>query len=175
MEIRAEQASDFDAIRVVVGDAFNSPLEPRLVDAIRATPEYIPELALVAVDDSEHVVGHVMVSHCALVDGDGRRQVCTLSPLAVAPTVQGSGIGSALVRAVVQRADGKGEPLVVLEGNPKYYSRFGFEHALPLGITIHLPDWAPTEAGQVLRLSAYEPSMHGAIEYSRAFDEVIEH
>jgi hypothetical protein len=48
------------------------------------------------------------------------------------------------------------EPLIVLEGSPGYYSRFGIEYAVPFGITIELPDWAPPEAVQVLRLSRYD-------------------
>ena len=82
-----------------------------------------------------------------------------LSPLAVAPDRQRQGVGSALVRAVTQRADERGEPLVVLEGAPAYYGRLGFEPADPLGIHITLPDWAPPEAAQVMRLRAYEPSV----------------
>lgn len=174
MEVRPEQSTDVEAIRAVVAAAFNSPVEARLVEAMRASNEYVPELALVA-EDGGRVVGHVMVSHCSLVDGDSSRTVCTLSPLAVAPDVQSTGIGSALVREVVRRADERGEPLVVLEGNPKYYGRFGFEHAAPLGIRIELPDWAPSEAGQVIRLRNYDPSMRGTIAYSSAFAEVIQH
>jgi putative acetyltransferase len=174
IEIRPERDDDVVAIRHVVADAFGSPLEARLVERIRATPQFIPDLALVAVDGDD-VVGHVMISYCDLVGPESRRQVCTLSPLAVAPARQGDGIGSALVRAAVARADERGEPLVVLEGNPRYYARFGFEHALPLGIEIHLPDWAPSEAGQVIRLRNYDASMQGRIVYSSAFDEVAQH
>ena len=33
--------------------------------------------------------------------------------------------------------------MIVLEGSPKYYPTLGFEYAVPLGITITLPDWHP--------------------------------
>ena len=66
------------------------------------------------------------------------------------------------------------EPLIVLEGSPGYYSRFGFEYAVPLGITIELPDWAPPEAAQVLRRSRYDAGMRGEVEYPPAFNRAAE-
>jgi putative acetyltransferase len=172
--IRAERPGDERAIAEVVEAAFGSPAEARLVAAIRASEEFIPELSLVAVAGTR-VVGHVMISVASLLDGGVRRRVVTLSPLAVAPEVHGQGIGSALVREVTARADRAGEPLVVLEGNPRYYARFGFEHSVPLGIHIDLPSWAPATAAQVMRLSDYDPSIRGRVVYPPAFSDVIEH
>ena len=72
-----------------------------------------------------------------------------------------TGVGSALMRAVIAEAEARGEPLVVLQGHPGYYPRFGFEWSVPLGITMDLPDWAPREAAQVLKLAAYDPAIKG--------------
>jgi putative acetyltransferase len=171
--IRAEQPGDQAWIAGVVEAAFGSPLEARLVEAIRTSPQFVPELALVA-EISGRVVGHVMISGATLEDGESRRDIVMLSPLAVAPDVHRRGIGSALVREVTARADRRGDPLVVLEGSPVFYGRLGFEHAVPLGIHIPLPDWAPPEAAQVLRLAAYEPSLQGRVLYSPAFQSLIE-
>jgi putative acetyltransferase len=173
--IRPETAADRDAIATVVAAAFGSPAEAKLVEAIRASENYVPELALVAELDGR-VVGHVMISHVGLEgDGDrdgserGPRPIASLSPLAVAPDVQRQGIGTALVTAVTAEADRRGEPLVVLEGDPRYYGRVGFEHSVRYGIHITLPSWAPPEAAQVLRLSAYDPSLTGRVAYPPAF------
>ena len=51
----------------VVEAAFGRPGEVRMVEAIRASAGYVPELAFVAEDDGE-VVGHVMLSYV----GSGR-------------------------------------------------------------------------------------------------------
>lgn len=169
MIIRPELSQDFDAIRVVVRDAFDSDVEPKLVDDVRSDTCYRPDLALVAEEDGE-IVGHVMVSHCSLRDGHVVHRVGMLSPLAVRPDRQKDGIGSALVREVCARADAAGDPLVLLEGSPQYYTRFGFVDARTLGITIHLPDWAPAEAGQALPLSAYDPVVRGTAEYPPPFE-----
>jgi len=109
------------------------------------------------------------VSAVGLVDGDTERRVASLSPLAVAPAQQGKGIGGTLVRAVAERVDAAGQPLLVLEGSPVYYSRFGFEPAAAHSITIKLPSWAPPEAAQVLRLHAIDPTMRGHVVYPPAF------
>jgi putative acetyltransferase len=91
----------------------------------------------------------------------------------VTPNRQRSGIGRALVRAALAIADARGEPIVVLEGSPTYYARFGFEPATAYGIEIHLPEWAPPEAAQVVRLASFDPddpSLRGLVVYPVAFD-----
>jgi putative acetyltransferase len=177
ISIRAEQPADASAIAAVVETAFGSPDVARLVEAIRRSPEYVAEWSLVA-DMSGEIVGHVMVSYASLVDDDGggsQHRIAMLSPLAVAPDRQRRGIGSALVRTVSQLVDEAGEPCIILEGSPVYYGRLGFEASAPLGIILPLPAWAPPQAGQISRLSAYEPSLCGEVVYPPAFDAVAGH
>lgn len=191
--IRPETAGDAPAIYDLVAAAFGSEAEAQLVEAIRASPEYHAGMALVAVvrggsgadrrgggagsrhQTRDEVVGHVMISGAALHEGEREHRVVTLSPLAVAPHAQGRGVGSLLVRAVTERADRAGEPLVLLEGDPRYYGRFGFEHAAPYGIEFTLPSWAAPEAAQVLRLRAYDARIRGRVVYPPAFDGVTDH
>lgn len=171
-EIRPERADDpaeVAAIARVVATAFGSPVEAELVGAIRASVNYLPVAALVAVH-GDTVVGHVMISYVGLAGATGQRRIAGLSPLAVAPAAQRRGVGTALVARTVAVADGLGEPLVVLEGSPAYYCRLGFEHSVPLGIEIRLPHWAPAEAAQVMRLSAYDPAITGTVVYPSYFD-----
>jgi putative acetyltransferase len=169
--IRPEAARDHHAIAAVVAAAFHSQREADLVEAIRASPEYIPELALVADMDGE-VVGHVMVSYAALDDGESLHQIFQLTPLAVDPGRQQKGIGSSLVNEVIAAAKAFGAPFVVLEGDPRYYGRFGFEPARRYGIELDLPDWALPEAAQIIVLRDYDPSLRGRVVYPPAFDEV---
>jgi putative acetyltransferase len=170
--VRPETPADHATIAAVVGAAFGSDTEVLLVERIRASPEYIADLALVAELDGE-VVGHVMISGTTLVGDGGERTIVMLSPLAVAPAHQRTGAGSALVRAAVAGTDERGEPLLIVEGDPAYYGRFGFEHARVHGIEIEVPDWAPSEAGQVMLLSSYrpdDPTLRGTVVYPAAFD-----
>jgi putative acetyltransferase len=172
--IRAEAVRDRDAIAEVVASAFGSQSEARLVERIRASPNFVPEWSLVA-EREGRIVGHVMVSFVALYDGDAQHRIASLAPLAVVPESQGRGIGAALVREVTDRAEARGEPLLVLEGSPSYYGRFGFEPSVAYGIEITLPSWAPPDAAQILRLRRYDPSLRGRVAYPPAFDEVTEH
>jgi putative acetyltransferase len=67
--------------------------------------------------------------------------ILMLSPLGVAPAAQGAGIGSLLTRAALAIADARAEPVMVVQGHPGYYPRFGFVRARSLGILPpeHLP------------------------------------
>lgn len=162
VEIRPETPDDRTAIRDVVRGAFaHHPPVADLVDLIRESPGFVPDLSLVACEQ-EVVVGHVMLSRGDLVDEtDSRHEVLILSPLAVAPDRQRNGIGGALVREAVQRADAMGERMVVLQGSPRYYPRFGFRDCRQLGIQMELPDWAPPEAGMAYPLTMYDESIRG--------------
>ena len=171
MIIRPEREADQETIGRLVTSAFGAPGEAQLVEAIRSSAHYLPDLSLVAVED-DVVVGHVMISHATLDNGSDARPIAILAPLAVDPGHQRSGIGSRLVEQATSLAGERGEPAVVLVGDPAYYRRFGFEHARPLGIELPLPSFAPSEAGQVLRLAAWDTSIRGAVTYSAPFDLV---
>jgi putative acetyltransferase len=169
--VRVESPADVAPIAEVVREAFGREEVVELVARVRSSANYVPELALVAARD-DRVVGHTMLSYTALVDADARHQILTLSPLSVAPDAQRQGVGTALVRAAIDKADRRGEPLIVLEGDPRYYSRFGFRPSRELGITISLPDGVPEEAGMALPLSAYDSGVRGDVAYPPAFDLV---
>lgn len=168
--IEPEHPEDVDAIRDVVRRAFQDQQSvAELVELIRASAQYVPELALVARIGSD-VVGFIMISHAEVVEASGRRHdVLTLSPLAVAPDRQRQGIGSALVRAALVAADATGAGIVTLEGSPTYYRRLGFRFAPDFDIMIDLPDWAPAEAAQVFALQSYDPTVRGTLRYPPAF------
>ena len=170
LDIEPERPADHVAIRDVVRAAFDHHQSVAdLVELIRDSPQYVPELSIVARHQGV-VVGHVMLSHAELVDERGdRHRILPLSPLAVAPALQGRGIGSALVPAGLAGAEALGERLVVVEGSPRYYPRFGFRDCRTLGIRIDLPDWAPPEAGMAYPLSAYDVSVSGRLVYPPAF------
>ena len=103
---------------------------------------YEPDLSFVAEED-EVLVGHVMNTWSWLEGGSPR--VLQLSPLGVVPEHQRRGHGSELVRASLAAVRARGETLLLVEGNPKYYGRFGFVRADELGLLPPpeaLYDWA---------------------------------
>jgi putative acetyltransferase len=164
VEVRLETAEDAPAIARVVEAAFGRPDEVRMVEAVRASSEYVPELAFVAEDQGE-VIGHAMLSYVGLAGSD--RQLLELAPLAVAPERQREGIGSTLTRASLAAAELRGEPLVLVLGHPGYYVRFGFRRSDELGIEPPQPAWHA--AFMVVPLAAYDPSIRGRVVFPPSF------
>ena len=137
------------------------------VERIRASEEFIPELALVA-EDSSGVIAHVMLSWVG-VEGGSRPRILNLTPMSVRPDRQRIGVGSRLIRDALGRAEEAGEPVVMVEGIAAYYPRFGFERASALGFGSPHPK-IPDEAFMVKRLPGYSPSLAGRIVYPPTFD-----
>ncbi|WP_433022955.1 GNAT family N-acetyltransferase [Kribbella sp. CA-294648] len=128
---RAETAADVAAIREVNLLAFGKTYEPDIVEALRADPSaWLPGLSIVATTADGEVVGHVLLSRCAI----GENPVLCLGPVAVLPAYQGQGAGSAVILAGLAEARRQGEHLVVLLGHLDYYPRFGFRPASDFGI-----------------------------------------
>ncbi|MCA1691213.1 MAG: N-acetyltransferase [Actinobacteria bacterium] len=167
MTIRPERPEDFDDIRHVLKLAFGRVNEADLVEGVRASDHYVPELALVA-EDAGQIVGYVLASYVELA-GSRSWAVLALAPLGIRPDCQGEGVGVALVEALLQQADAMGEPLVVVLGPPRYYTRFGFEPARPHGIEAP-PPGVPDEVFMVKLLTNYAVNQRGQIAFPPAFD-----
>ena len=131
--IRPERDADHPVIAEVVRAAFfGHPDEvASFVERIRASEQFIPELALVA-EDSSGVIAHVMLSWVG-VEGGSRTRILNLTPMSVRPDRQRIGVGSRLIRDALGRVEEAGEPAVMVEGVAAYYPRFGFERASALG------------------------------------------
>lgn len=124
--IRRETDADIPAIDDIITTAFagvehSDQTEAEIVRRLRDADAL--SVSLVAVVDGE-IVGHVAVSPVAIEDGTGGW--FGLGPIAVAPDIQGKGIGSLLMNealAALERGEAGG---VVVLGDPDYYQRFGF-------------------------------------------------
>ena len=169
MIIRAETPGDYPGVAAVNVAAFDEENEAQLIELIRQTDLYVSDLSLVAIVD-ERVVGHVMFSFVTLETPDREVRILDLAPLAVHPEHQNRGIGTALTEHGLALVEGRGEPLVLVEGIPGYYPRFGFERASPHGITPPSPK-IPDEAFMVKLLANYDPSYRGKVRYPPAFYE----
>ena len=130
--IRPETPSDVAEIRRVHVEAFGQPDEAALVDALRAAGAL--RISLVA-DEEGVVVGHVGFSPVVIRDGASTINALGLAPMAVLPGWQRRGIGSRLVRAGLAACGETPYGLVFVLGAPRFYGRFGFKTAEPLGIT----------------------------------------
>lgn len=172
--IRRELPEDAETIRAVTADAFRGvdcsappveqggdPGEATLVAWLRDDAGWLPELSLVAVEEGV-VVGHVVATR-AHVDA---QPALGLGPLSVLPRRQRTGVGIALMHAVLGAADALDEPLVGLLGNPAYYGRFGFVPARSIAVVA--PDSSWGDNFQVRTLTRYE-GQTGLFRYADPF------
>ena len=113
--LRPETPQDHDGIARLLTHAFDGDDEARLVAALRAAGDL--SLSLVAESDGT-IIGHVALSPLA-ADGPA----FALAPLAVHPALRGRGVGTALIGAALH---GLQDHSIVVQGDPAYYSRFGF-------------------------------------------------
>ena len=170
MQIRPERPEDREAVFNVNRLAFGQENEARLVDALRQSSAFIPELSLVALDGS-HVVGHILFTRITVGGGSQAHDALALAPMAVLPPFQKQGIGSALVRRGLEEARGLGHRVAIVVGHPDYYPRFGFVPAQPLGV---LPPFeVPSEAFMALELQPRAlRGIQGLVNYPPEFNEV---
>lgn len=93
------------------------------------------------------------------VGSDGRPcDALLLGPLAVDPRVAGSGVGSALMREAIARAQAAGHGAILLVGDAPYYARFGFT----ADKTQHLVMPGPFERDRFLALELIPGWLDGA-------------
>jgi putative acetyltransferase len=157
--IRREQPADAAEIALLIDAAFGDTTTSVFTQALRRSEGYVPELTFAAEEDGS-IVGFTMLSYVALED----LRVLILTPMAVRPDRQRRGVGTAVVRAAIAAADERGEPLLLVEGVPAYYPRFGFGSATALGLE-KPDDRIPEEAWLALPLEAYDASVRGRVVY----------
>ena len=158
---------EYQAARTVAVAAFDDPVIGALLDDLRESRSWIPELSFVAEREGE-LIGHIMFTR-GWVDAPKRLlEVLILSPVSVLPSHQKTGVGTELISWALQTLADRPEPVVFLEGVPRYYPRFGFESASSLGFdppSHRIPD----AAFMVYRLPRYEPWMSGRLVYPDPF------
>jgi putative acetyltransferase len=166
--IRAEQPGDWVAVHRVNESAFETPLEANLVDALRQQAS--DAVSLVA-EHGGAIIGHIMLSPLTLSEHPDLK-LMGLAPMAVAPPHQRSGVGSALVRAGLERCKELGYGAVVVLGHPEYYPRFGFSPASRFGIGCEYD--VPEDVFMMLELQpGFLDGTSGVIRYHDAFRNTL--
>ncbi len=139
LRLRPEDPADEAPVARVLAGAFARPdvampPEVGLVDELRHTEAWIPELAMVAESGGE-VVGYALLTRVRVRADDSAYPALALGPVAVAPHRQRIGHGTAVVQAALDAATELDERLVVVLGDPTFYHRFGFSRADRMGLT----------------------------------------
>lgn len=167
IQIRQEKQEDYLQIRELVSEAFvlaehSDGDEHNLIERLRLSPDYIPELSLVAVS-GDIVLGHIMFSKISI----GQSEAIALAPLAVRLDRQRSGIGKLLVTTGHELARKMGYSCSVVLGDPLYYSKFGYEKASTYGVIA--PFDVPDDYYMICDLGNIGDIPKGSVKYSDAF------
>jgi len=166
--IRQECEADYDSVFEVVKSAFEtmevaSGDEQDLVNRLRKSTVFVPELSLVAEHDG-NILGHIMFTKMKV----GTHPALALAPVAVLPKYQKQGIGAKLIVEGHRIARELGHSVVILVGHPDYYPRFGYK---PAGeYNIQAPFDVPVDAFMVMELrEGGLKEVSGMIEFAPEF------
>jgi len=170
LSIREETERDFGSVHEIHQKAFRQNNEARLVDALRHSASFIPELSLVAVI-KEEIVGHILFTKIHIIGEQKVHDSLALAPVAVLPGYQQQGIGSQLIQKGLQRAKACGYDSVVVLGHEQYYPKFGFAPAHTWNIKA--PFDVPPNAFMAIELKpGILKQASGTVQYPQEFDEV---
>lgn len=165
--IRQELPSDQFFIYQLVKEAFESAEhadgnEQDLVEALRESCFFIPELSLVAEVGGE-LAGHILFTKAMV----GQDEVLALAPLSVLPQYQRHGVGAALIKEGHRIARKLGFSYSVVLGSDAYYPKFGYIPATEYGV--ELPDGFPPECFMAVKLQDEAAPLSGEMVYAEEF------
>lgn len=171
--LRGEEPADRPDILALTAAAFavspvtglpvqGEPEEVALLEALFDCEDYLPEFSIVA-ELGGSIVGHAISTRGRV----GELELLGLGPIAVVPRLQRHGIGSALMKETIARANAAGERGIALLGDPEYYSRFGFVASTSLGVDAPDPAWGAHF--QLLPLAVWPGGVSGTFHYAKPF------
>lgn len=171
MIIRTETKSDYEKVYKLNFRAFgNREDESKLVEKIRKSEEFVPELSLVAEKEGE-IVGHLLLSKAVVENQDDNHTIIVLAPIAVKPEYQKQGVGTRLIEEGKKRCKSLGYRLILLIGHPEYYPRLGFQPARKFGLELKQFE-VPDEVFMVYEVEEEAlQKINGELKYPRAFFE----
>lgn len=150
MRLEQETASDWWEVEALYDLCFAPGREA--LSSYRLRDGVLPVAALcLAARDGEDILAGVIRYWPVLI---GTREALLLGPIAVHPTRQGEGLGGALIRESLDRAEQGGWSRVLLVGDAPYYSKFGFAQ-LP-GVTMPPPTNPDRVLGKALQDGALD-------------------
>lgn len=168
--LRSETKDDIPAIRSLIAAAFEQADEADLVDALRESGAL--SMSHVA-DRKSEIVGHVAFSPLEIVGEDDQLQqlpsiVLALAPMAVAPELQRTGVGTGLLKSAMARLAREDVCAIVVLGHPEYYPRFGFVPASRYELKCPIP--VPDEAFMLWTPKPLDEGvLRGTVRYASAF------
>lgn len=170
--VRQETEQDYKITENIVKKAFENAehsdnKEHVLVSRLRKSDVFIPELSLIAENNSE-ILGHIMLTKLSINNNTNKYGSLALAPVSVLPEYQNKGIGSKLITESIKIAKKLGYKSIIVLGHENYYPKFGFRPASKWGIKP--PFEVNDEVFMALELEDYSLfGVSGNVEYSKEF------
>lgn len=174
IKIRQEMSIDFKTVFDLLEKAFKTEKlsdhkEQFLVERLRKSSAFIPELSLVAEIENK-IVGHILLTKIKIKNDQKEFHSLSLAPISVLPDFQRNGIGGLLIEQSHKKAKELGYNSVVILGHEKYYPKFGYQQADKFGI--ELPFDIPKKNCMVIELTENGlKEINGKVEYPKEFYE----
>lgn len=170
VSIRQEKKDDYDAVFEVNKFAFEQDDEARLIEMLRQSDAFIPELSLVATFD-EKIIGHILFTKIKIINEEVETESLALAPMAVRPEFQRKGIGRQLIKHGLDKAREMQNKSIIVLGHEHYYPKFGFVPADKWNIKS--PYDVPTNFFMALELVTDGlKGVNGLVKYPKEFEAV---
>lgn len=172
MEIRPVEKEEYSFIEDFVYEIFkntaysNGLAEKALVREIREKHYYIPQLDLV-VEEEGVIIGHFILSKLP-ISNRYENEILMLSPVSVAINKQRQGVGKYMLQEGIKLAAKMGFKGIIVEGDDRYYQRFGFRTSTELGIYASKKNLPPS-VKNLMAMELCENGMEnisGEVDYS---------
>ncbi|QEC51940.1 putative N-acetyltransferase YhbS [Anseongella ginsenosidimutans] len=170
--IRQETQEDRSYVFKLIEAAFKNiehtdHKEQFLVERLRKSQAFIPELSLVA-ELEKKIVGYILLSKIKIRNEAAEFDSLAVAPVAVLPEYQNRGIGGLLLTKSHERARALEFKSAVLLGHADYYPRFGYKEAA--SFDIKLPFDVPSENCMAIELVEQGLSgVTGTVQYPQEF------
>lgn len=172
MLIRQEEEKDHQKVFQVIEEAFrdleySDHQEHFLVERLRKSEAFIPELSLVAEVNNE-IAGHILFTKIIIENTLQSFESLALAPVSVQPSFQHQGIGGMLIEEGHRIAKELGYTSAILIGHENYYPKFGYKKTTNFGISF--PFDIPEENGMAIELVKDGlQHINGIVRYPKEF------
>lgn len=175
IDIEQEHSKDHSLVEDLVARAFKTATHTNgkewlLVQKLRHSPHFLPELSLIAKLEDK-IIGHILFTKIAIQSSQGDQfESLALAPVSVDPEFQNQGVGAKLILRGHEIAKNLGFKSVIVLGHPHYYPKFGYQKASTWNI--QAPFKVPDEVFMAIELASGSlTDTSGTVIYPKEFLE----
>lgn len=139
------------------------------VKNLRKSENYNSELEVIAKNEMNEVVGHVLLAEVSVISQNSQITELAVGTLSVHPEVRKQGLGKALMQAVEERAKAEGYHAIFVDCDTGFFKQIGYEDAKIYNINVS--ENQKSDNLSVKFLSSSSESFRGmSVKFSEVFD-----